>query len=166
MGDLLLKPKELVSLPFPFSHLQLSRNISISSVLWILISPLNDGIDIRINKKSIILNKCEVKEHVRPVSTIVGTSPAVRVFDSKKVIFPGMSISKRCIWSGTSKLEITQQRKFFLSYMSRHKISSWLWKLIPERSVQSELSLVLIKSILRCPVVAYTAVINFISTKK
>lgn len=37
------------------------------------------------------------KTRLKPVSTIVGVSPAVRVFDSIKVIFPGMSISNRCI---------------------------------------------------------------------
>jgi hypothetical protein len=52
--------------------------------------------------------KWALKEHVRPVSTIVGVSPAVRVSDSIKVIFPGMSISKRCICSNTtSSSEIT-----------------------------------------------------------
>lgn len=33
----------------------------------------------------------------KPVSTIVGCSPAVSVFDSLNVIFPGISMSKRCI---------------------------------------------------------------------
>lgn len=36
-------------------------------------------------------------EEPLPVSTMVGASPAVSVFDSMKVILPGMSISKRCI---------------------------------------------------------------------
>lgn len=31
------------------------------------------------------------------MSTMVGVSPAVSVFDSMNVILPGMSISKRCI---------------------------------------------------------------------
>jgi len=51
-----------------------------------------------------------MREHIRPVSTIVGVSPAVRVFDSIKVIFPGMSISKRCICRIGSMSEITQQQ--------------------------------------------------------
>ena len=37
------------------------------------------------------------RTRMKPVSTTVGVSPAVRVFDSMKVIFPGMSISNKCI---------------------------------------------------------------------
>lgn len=46
------------------------------------------------------------------MSTMVGVSPAVRDFDSIKVIFPGMSISKRCICAYTRVSEIMdlQQR--------------------------------------------------------
>ena len=54
------------------------------------------------NERSIIINNIvgAVNMHrmnIIPVSTMVGVWPAVRVFDSIKVIFPGISISKRCI---------------------------------------------------------------------
>lgn len=48
----------------------------------------------------------------RPVSTMVGVSPAVRVFDSIKAIFPGMSISNRWICSGTRMSEINLKGLF------------------------------------------------------
>lgn len=49
------------------------------------------------------LAKIISKTILKPVSTIVGVSPAVSVFDSIKVIFPGMSISNKCICRHKSK---------------------------------------------------------------
>lgn len=54
--------------------------------------------------------KYEVKENIKPVSTMVGVSPAVRVFDSIKVIFPGMSMSKRCIYCYTRIAETVNSK--------------------------------------------------------
>lgn len=80
-------------------------------VVWIYITHLHDFKHRDETKDNIYTETCKtgkhmanfvLKEHVRPVSTTVGVSPAVRVNDSIKVIFPGMSISNRCICRDTT----------------------------------------------------------------